>query len=277
MNTLTWYPAPAKLNLFLHVTGQRADGYHLLQTVFRFIDYGDELAFIARDDGQIALETPHNGLIAEQDLSVKAAKLLQSTYQCPQGVSIFLRKRLPLGGGLGGGSSDAATTLLVLNRLWGLNLSRPELQALGVQLGADVPVFLFGHNAFAQGIGEQLEALSLPEAWYVVIIPAVQVPTATIFSSPLLTRNTPPLRMQDFPNAHCRNDLENVAKTLFPEINAAISLLSKFGNARMTGSGSCVFIELGSEAQAQQVLAALPKDVTRFVARGLNSHPLCEL
>lgn len=276
-DSLTWYPAPAKLNLFLHVIGRRDDGYHRLQTVFRFIDYADELAFVLRDDGKIILETPHHTVPATEDLTVRAARLLQENSGQPHGVSIYLRKRLPLGGGLGGGSSDAATTLLVLNRLWQLNYTRSQLQDLGLRLGADVPVFIFGHNAFAEGVGEQLHALTLPENWYVVLIPAVSVPTAHIFSSHLLTRNTPPLRMHDFPNAHCRNDLEAVAKALYPEVKNAIDLLNQFGNARMTGSGCCVFLECSTKTQAQQILAALPKNIAKFIAQGLNQHPLCEM
>jgi len=204
------YPAPAKLNLFLHVVGRRPDGYHLLQSVFRFIDYGDSLGFKLRSDGQVVRKTELAGVAPDKDLVVRAARLLQERTGCTQGVEIAVEKRLPMGGGLGGGSSDAATTLLALNRLWQLNLPRVELQQLGLQLGADVPVFIFGESAFAEGVGERLQPIHLPPAWYVVLIPPVSVPTAEIFAAPELTRKTTTIKIPLLLTADLHNDLQAV-------------------------------------------------------------------
>jgi 4-diphosphocytidyl-2-C-methyl-D-erythritol kinase len=270
----TSYPAPAKLNLFLHVVGRRADGYHLLQSVFRFVDYGDSLHFAIRSDGVVARSNAIAGLPPEQDLCVRAAKLLQAHTGCSLGVEIALDKRLPLGGGLGGGSSDAATTLLVLNRLWDLRLSRAELQTLALQLGADVPVFVFGASAFAEGVGEQLQAISLPPAWYVVLTPPVQVATGEIFASFQLTRDTIPIKMSDFSAGLVRNDLEPVVCSTYPVVAEYLSWLKGFGDARMTGSGACVFAAFATEGQAREVFAQRPAGMQGFVARGLDRHPL---
>ncbi|MDQ3196623.1 MAG: 4-(cytidine 5'-diphospho)-2-C-methyl-D-erythritol kinase [Pseudomonadota bacterium] len=267
-------PAPAKLNLFLHVVGRRADGYHLLQTVFRFIDFGDSLSFALRADGEITRTNAVAGLPAESDLCVRAARLLQTATESSQGVDITLIKRLPFGGGLGGGSSDAATTLIALNRLWRLDLSRERLQELGLALGADVPVFVFGESAFAEGVGERLQAVSLPPAWYVVLSPPIAVATAGVFANPELTRNTIPIRMTDFSVGQGRNDLEPVVCRNYPVVAQHLAWLRRFSAAAITGSGACVFAAFPSEQEARQVLAQLPPTMEGFAARGLDRHPL---
>lgn len=272
------FPAPAKLNLFLHVIGQRADGYHLLQTVFRFIDFGDELSFKLREDGAIRLTQPLANVPAERDLCYRAARALQIETSCRLGVDISLTKRLPLGGGLGGGSSDAATTLIVLNRLWSLHQSRAELMRIGLRLGADVPVFIFGDNAWAEGIGEQLQPLTLAPAWYVVLQPPVSVATAEVFAAPELTRNTLPVTIPAFSASQIHNqthnDLEPVVRARYPQVAHHLEWLSAFGSARMTGSGACVFAAFETEAAARDVFAQLPQGMQGFVARGLDGHPL---
>jgi 4-diphosphocytidyl-2-C-methyl-D-erythritol kinase len=268
------YPAPAKLNLFLHVTGRRADGYHLLQTVFRFIDYGDTLRFTLRGDGQIHLTAPLPGVLMENDLCFRAARLLQATTGTTQGVEIALEKRLPLGGGLGGGSSDAATTLIVLNRLWDTNLSRAELMALGLTLGADVPVFLFGDNAWAEGVGEQLTPITLQPAWYVVLVPPISVATAEVFSAPELTRNTLPVTIPAFSAGQIHNDLEPVVTGRYPSVARHLDWLKQYSAAHMTGSGACVFAAFTTEPAAREVWANKPAWIEGFVARGLDHHPL---
>lgn len=272
------YPAPAKLNLFLHVTGRRADGYHLLQTVFRFIDYGDRLSFAVRDDDQIKLTRALPGLAPEQDLCFRAAQALQKMSGCRLGADITLEKKIPLGGGLGGGSSDAATTLIVLNRLWSLQVSRDDLMALGLKLGADVPVFVFGQNAWAEGVGEALSPISLPPAWYVVLVPPVSVATAEVFAAPELTRNTLPVTIPAFSAKQNRNqthnDLEKVVRARYPQVAQHLDWLSAFGTARMTGSGACVFAAFESKAAADAVMEKLPSGMQGFVARGLDEHPL---
>lgn len=271
------YPAPAKLNLFLHVVGRRADGYHLLQTLFRFVGHGDTLRFSPRDDGAVTLASPLPGVPADSDLTVRAARLLQAETGCTQGVQIAIEKRLPMGGGLGGGSSDAATVLLALNHLWQTGVSRHRLQEIGLSLGADVPVFLFGQNAFAEGVGEALQPVDLPPAWYVVLEPPVQVPTVTIFKDPALRRDTPPMHAADWRPGMGDNDLQPVAIRQFPEIAAYLDWLAQFGEARMTGSGACVFAEFATERAAREVLARLPNSMRGWVAPGLDKHPLCGL
>jgi 4-diphosphocytidyl-2-C-methyl-D-erythritol kinase len=272
------YPAPAKLNLFLHVVGRRPDGYHLLQSLFRLVDHGDTLHFAPREDGRILCVRPLAGVPEENDLCVRAARLLQEASGCRQGVEIALEKRLPMGGGLGGGSSDAATVLLALNRLWGLRWPRERLQALGLRLGADVPFFVFGRNAFAEGIGEALQAVNLPPAWYLVIEPPVGVSTAEIFSAPNLTRDTKPIKMADFSagwgGLYGQNDLEPVVCERYPEVAQALAWLRQHAEARMTGSGACVFAPFAAEQDARAVLAAMPEGMTGWVARGLDEHPL---
>lgn len=278
--TLAGCPAPAKLNLFLHVTGRRADGYHLLQTAFQLIDRCDTLDFAVRDDGAILRSNDIPGVPAESDLVVRAARLLQSHTGCPLGAGLTLHKLLPMGGGLGGGSSDAATTLIALNRLWDTGLTREELMRLGLQLGADVPFFIFGQNAFAEGVGEQLQAIDTPPGWFVVIEPGVQVPTPAIFSAKELTRDTKPVRIADFSSnakTHWKNDLQTVACALFPQVDEAITWLSAYGNAKMTGSGACVFCAFDDEASADTVLQQVPDRWTSWKARSLSRHPLAHM
>lgn len=273
-------PAPAKLNLFLHVVGRRPDGYHLLQTLFRFIDLHDTLHFTLREDGAVCRTNVIEGVPEERDLCLRAARLLQSETGCDSGVDIAVEKRIPLGGGLGGGSSDAATTLIALNRLWSLGLSRERLMQLGLRLGADVPLFVFGENAFAEGVGEVLQACPLPEAWYVVLFPPVQVPTAQIFGHPELTRDTVSITMrallerQLLGSWQLRNDLQSVVCGLYPEVARYLAWLNNFGSAMMTGSGACVFAEFTGRSQADAVLARLPQDMRGVVAQGLTRHPL---
>jgi 4-diphosphocytidyl-2-C-methyl-D-erythritol kinase len=271
------YPAPAKLNLLLRVTGRRADGYHLLQTVFRFIDFGDTLRFALRADGVIARVNAVPGVSDADDLTLRAARLLQRTGAVRSGVDITLEKRLPLGGGLGGGSSDAATTLLVLNRLWGLDWPRARLQELALQLGADVPVFVFGESALGLGIGEELTPLQLPDAWYLVLIPQVGVATARVFQEPDLIRDSIPTKIPPFSDASGANDLEPVVCRLYPEVARHLAWLKQFGHARMTGSGACVFVEFSSEAEARAASGKLPATMRGVVARGLACHPLREM
>jgi 4-diphosphocytidyl-2-C-methyl-D-erythritol kinase (EC 2.7.1.148) len=267
-------PAPAKLNLFLKVTGRRPDGYHELQTLFTFLDYGDTLDFVLREDGSIERETEWEGVPATQDLILRAATLLQAAARVSQGVSVRLVKRLPMGGGLGGGSSDAATTLLVLNRLWGVNWTSQRLAELGLRLGADVPVFVQGMSALARGVGEILQPVAVPERWYVVVFPGVGLSTAAVFSAPDLTRNAIPVRIQDFSGKGVGNDLVPVACRLEPKIHRLMAWLGQYGEARMSGSGSCCFLDFEREFQARQVYDVLPDDYSGFVARGQLHHPL---
>ncbi len=281
--TLKNCPAPAKLNLFLHVTGRRADGYHLLQSVFQLIDKGDVLHFTVRDDDVIHRSTELAGVPPESDLIVRAARLLQAEAKKQgkvAGAEIAIEKNLPMGGGLGGGSSDAATTLLALNHLWQTGLTRTELMALGLQLGADVPFFLFGKNAFAEGIGVALVAVKTPESWFLVIEPGVSVPTQQIFSSTELTRDTKPVKISDFSGAQesfGKNDLQVVAANLFPPIADAIKWLQQYGDARMTGSGACVFCPFKEEQQVDAVLATVPPQWKAWKAKAITHHPLAYL
>lgn len=274
---MNWFPAPGKLNLFLHVLGRRADGYHLLQTVFRLIGHGDRVGIALRADAEIRRRDPLPGMPVEQDLCVRAARLLQERCRTRQGVDLALEKNLPIGGGLGGGSSDAATTLIVLNRLWNAGLSRAELQMLAARLGADVPFFVFGENALGEGIGGQLTALALPPAWYLVLVPPTALSTAEVFSDNALTRNTKPLKIPPFFSGLGANDLEAVALRHRPEIAAHLQWLrARRPQARMTGSGACVFAEFATEVEARAALGELPGAMRGFVARGLDRHPLYE-
>lgn len=274
MNGNAEWPAPAKLNLFLHVTGRRPDGYHDLQTLFRFLDHGDSLRFEVRGDGLIRRVSGPAEVPEDQDLVVRAARLLQVESGTRAGADIHLVKRLPFGGGVGGGSSDAATTLLALNHLWRAGFSRERLQALGLRLGADVPVFVFGRNAFAEGVGERLQVVDLPAAWYVVLTPPVHVSTAAVFSHPDLTRDSVPITLATFFSGAVRNDLERVVCRMHPEVSEALAWLSEFGPARMTGSGASVFCGFATPEQAQAVWGRKPAHWRGFVARGLQEHPL---
>ena len=281
VNTMDWtseWPAPAKLNLFLHVVGRRPDGYHLLQTVFRFIECADYLRFAPRADGEIVLATPTPGVAEEADLTVRAARMLQAHTGCRQGASITLRKHLPMGGGLGGGSSDAATVLLALNHLWQTGLPRSELERIGLALGADVPVFVHGRNCFAEGVGERFIDLELPAATYLILHPAAHVPTAAVFGAATLRRDTPPLDPSQWRPGIGHNDLEPVACAAFPPVAAALDWLRGFApEAMMTGSGACVFAAFADPAAAQAVFDQRPSGWRGWVARGLAQHPLAEI
>jgi 4-diphosphocytidyl-2-C-methyl-D-erythritol kinase len=271
------YPAPAKLNLFLHVVGRRPDGYHLLQTAFRLIELCDWLRFTPRKDGTIALARAIPGIAEGEELSVRAARLLQAEGGASAGVEIDIEKNIPIGGGLGGGSSDCATTLAVLNRLWRLRLSKQKLAEMALALGADVPFFLFGRNAFGEGIGERLTAIRLPKSWYVVLVPPVSVSTRAIFESSELTRNSKTIKISSFSAGFGTNDLEPVVCRRHAEVAAHLEWLRQFGDARMSGSGACVFVEFATEREARSVLSRMPADMRGFVVRGLDRQPLAAL
>lgn len=273
------WPAPAKLNLFLHVVGRRADGYHLLQTVFQFLDHGDLIELTPRADGVISRLNVLPGVPPEADLVVRAARCLQAHTGCALGADIRVHKRLPLGGGLGGGSSNAATVLVGLNALWQTQLGVSALAGLGLALGADVPVFVHGEAAWAEGVGEHLTPVAPPEPVYLVIHPGVQVPTATVFRDPELTRNTPVSTIADLLQAGlspaaCRNDCEPVTRRLFPAVGDALEWLSHHGDARMSGTGACVFAAFASAAAAQAAAREVPAAWQGFVAAGCNRSPL---
>jgi 4-diphosphocytidyl-2-C-methyl-D-erythritol kinase len=271
-------PAPAKLNLFLHVLGRREDGRHELQTVFQLLDFGDEIELECREDSQIVLRTPLQDVPVEQDLCVRAARLLQAHTGSQQGVDIHCLKRIPMGGGLGGGSSDAATCLVGLNALWGLKLDLDTLAELGLSLGADVPVFVRGTSAFAQGVGERLQPLKLPEAWFCIVTPDCRVPTGQIFAAQELTRNTQPVTISNLlgQRAVLRNDCWPVVASRFPAVRDAFKRLSEFGDARMSGTGASVFLQCASRNEALHVAAQMPENWQAFVAQGLNESPLHE-
>jgi 4-diphosphocytidyl-2-C-methyl-D-erythritol kinase len=276
--------APAKLNLFLHITGRRPDGYHALQTVFQLLDWGDTLHFTRRDDGRVTRATDVSGVPPEHDLTVRAALLLKNHTGSTEGVDIEIDKRLPMGAGLGGGSSDAATTLLALNRLWKLDLPRDELQALALKLGADVPFFVFGKNAFAEGVGEALEAVQLPARNFLVVTPRVHVPTAAIFSEKSLTRDSKPLTITDFlaqhscnaewPDSFGRNDMQQVVVGKYAEVARVLRWFDNIAPARMTGSGASVFAAFRSRDEAEAVQAKLPSEWNSAVTASLDTHPL---
>lgn len=268
------WPAPAKLNLFLHVTGRRADGYHILQTVFQFLDVGDRLRFTLREDGHIGRVRPLDGVPEETDLVIRAARRLQALSGTRQGVMIDLDKRLPMGGGLGGGSSDAATTLVALNRLWAAGFDAPRLAVLGLELGADVPVFVHGRAAWAEGVGEELVPVDLPEPWYVVLNPPVNISTAEIFSAPELLRDSHPITIRDFLQGEGDNVCEPVVRARYPQVDAALRALAQYAPARMTGTGACVFAAFADEQAAQAAWTRLSGDWPGFVARGCNRSPL---
>lgn len=277
---ITTWPAPAKLNLFLYITGRRADGYHNLQTLFQFLDFGDTLEITPDNSGHITLLTPLDGVADADNLIVRAALALRAAAQDkgtlpPQaGARIALEKRLPMGGGLGGGSSDAATVLVALNHLWHTRLSVDELASLGVRLGADVPVFVRGHAAFAEGVGEQLQPANPAEKWYLVAHPGVSIATPDLFRDPELTRDSPIRTLDELLQRPFHNDCEAVARKRFREVDALLSWLLEYAPSRLTGTGACVFAEFDTESAARQVLELAPKWMCGFVARGLNLSPL---
>ncbi|EOD3174314.1 4-(cytidine 5'-diphospho)-2-C-methyl-D-erythritol kinase [Citrobacter freundii] len=277
---MTHWPSPAKLNLFLYITGQRADGYHSLQTLFQFLDYGDTIDIALRGDGEIRLLTPVEDVAHEDNLIVRAARLLMKvaseSNRLPKGsgADISIDKRLPMGGGLGGGSSNAATVLVALNHLWQCGLSIDELAALGLTLGADVPVFVRGHAAFAEGVGEILTPVEPEEKWYLVAHPGVSIPTPVIFNDPDLPRNTPKRSIKTLLKCEFGNDCEVIARKRFREVDAALSWLLEYAPSRLTGTGACVFAEFDTESRARQVLEQAPEWLKGFVAKGVNLSPL---
>ncbi|WOR32013.1 4-(cytidine 5'-diphospho)-2-C-methyl-D-erythritol kinase [Citrobacter portucalensis] len=277
---MTHWPSPAKLNLFLYITGQRADGYHTLQTLFQFLDYGDTIDITPRSDGEIHLLTPVEGVAHEDNLIVRAARsLMKAASESNRltkgsGADISIDKRLPMGGGLGGGSSNAATVLVALNHLWQCGLSVDELAALGLTLGADVPVFVRGHAAFAEGVGEILTPVEPEEKWYLVAHPGVSIPTPVIFNDPDLPRNTPKRSIKTLLKCEFGNDCEVIARKRFREVDAALSWLLEYAPSRLTGTGACVFAEFDTESRARQVLEQAPEWLKGFVAKGVNLSPL---
>jgi len=277
INPSAWaekWPAPAKLNLMLRITGQRSDGYHLLQTVFQFIDLCDWLTFHPVDDGRVSLQKPMPGVPEADDLIVKAARLLKAETGCQQGVCIEVEKNLPMGGGLGGGSSDAATTLVVLNSLWGLQLSMEKLMELGLTLGADVPVFVYGYSSWAEGVGEKLERIDIPEQWFVVIKPNCHVDTKEVFLSKDLTRNSKSIRIADFIAGQHQNDCLGVVRERYQSVKDALVELSGFSEARLTGTGACVFAQFDSKKAAASAYRSLQGRWQVYLVRGVNESPL---
>jgi 4-diphosphocytidyl-2-C-methyl-D-erythritol kinase len=275
------WPAPAKINLFLHITGRRADGYHLLQTAFQFLDFCDGLQFTVRPDGRINRRTEIATVPPDYDLCVRAARLLQTSAGGAQGVDIAIEKRIPMGGGLGGGSSDAATTLLALNQLWRLGYSSEQLADFGLQLGADVPVFVRGQAAWAEGVGDILKPLEWEQPWYLLILPPVHVSTAEVFNAPDLTRMCPAITIRDLAEGRAGNVCEPVVRKLYPEVDQALTWLSRFSDARMTGTGACVFGRFDSESEAETVrmkfVQSMPSTWRAFVSKGLNRSPLMDV
>ena len=271
-DSLQWWPAPAKLNLFLHVTGRRADGFHNLQTLFQLLDWGDDIGIQASGDGRIERVSGPTAIAAGDDLVVRAAQALQRATGTGWGARLRVRKRIPLGGGLGGGSSDAATVLRVLNHLWGTALSVSDLALIGLTVGSDVPLFVHGSSAWAEGRGEKLIPMRIPPAWYLIVHPRVAVATGSIFQAPELTRNSPLITIRALSPAQMRNDCEPVVRARFPEVAAALDWLGP--DARLSGTGSCVFAAFDSAAHAERVAARVPDEWTSFVARGVNRSPL---
>jgi 4-diphosphocytidyl-2-C-methyl-D-erythritol kinase len=275
----TSWPAPAKLNLFLHIVGRRTDGYHLLQTVFQLLDWGDTLRLRIRSDGAIARHGGPAGLAAEDDLCLRAATALRQRSGCPLGVDVILDKRIPVGGGLGGGSSDAATVLVALNALWATGLSVDELAETGLSLGADVPVFVRGHSAWAEGVGERLTPVALPQRHYVIADPGVSVATAALFQAPELTRNSRPMTISDYLSglgAGATNAFAPVARASYPPVAAAMDWLGQFGEACLTGSGGCVFVAVESQERAGEIIGRCPARFRAYGARGVDRSPLMD-
>lgn len=271
------WPAPAKLNLMLRITGQREDGYHLLQTVFQFIELCDWITFYPVKDGKITLLSPISGVPEKDDLTIRAANILRRETGCREGVSIEVEKNLPMGGGLGGGSSDAATTLVVLNKIWKLNVSKKRLMQLGLELGADVPVFVYGKASWAEGVGEKIEKIEVPEKWMVVIKPECHVDTKEIFSTRDLTRNSKSIKMADFLAGQHQNDCLDVVSKLYQSVENALVDLARFSEARLTGTGACVFAEFDSEELAREAWHGLKEKWQVYLTRGLNKSPLFDV
>lgn len=272
------FPAPAKLNLDLRIVGRRADGYHLLESIFRLVDLCDTVYLLPRRDGRIRLHTPAHGVLPEQDLTHRAALLLQQVSGSPHGVDIWLEKRIPMGGGMGGGSSDAATVLMALNRLWQCRLPRDTLMPLGLQLGADVPFFIFGRNAFVRGIGEQLSEIELPAQWYVVVKPPVHVGTAVIFSHPGLTRDSQASIMPSFQSLQpLRNDMQAVVLKEYIEVRRTYEHLQNYGTPLMTGSGACIFLSFAEQQEAEAVYKQVSQTHQAYCMRGLSRHPMFDM
>ncbi len=267
-------PSPAKINLFLHITGRRPDGYHNLQTLFQLLDHGDQLDITTNHRGDIRISPSLPGIPQEENLIYRAARLLQQHTGCTEGADIQLHKYLPTGGGLGGGSSNAATTLLGLNHLWQLNLPREDLLAIGIKLGADVPVFLLGHTAWAEGIGEQLTSVEMPNHWYLVLTPNIHVSTIKVFAHQGLTRNSHAIKIRAFLEQGGRNDCLAVVEALYPEVKKARQWLAQFAEARLTGTGASIFAQFTSEADAKSVFEQIPAQWQGFIARGVNTSPL---
>ena len=276
LNHVWRLPAPAKLNLFLHITGKREDGYHNLQTIFQILDYSDEVTLSLRQDGLINRTSGLSDVPPEQDLIVKAAQALKDHTGTSYGANVGVEKRLPVGGGIGGGSSDAATTLLGLNAMWQCDLNKTDLLAIAATLGADVPVFVNGYSAWAEGIGEQLTVLNLPELWYLVIHPGVFISTAKLFSSEVLTRDKAILRIRDFPDADNENVFESVVRKTHSEVDKSLNWLSNYSAARMTGTGSCLFASFESRQEAEDVLKQVPVEWSAFIAKAVNKSPVFE-
>ena len=274
MTVSSGWPAPAKLNLMLHITGRREDGYHLLQTVFQFVDYSDELSFEVTQSGAIHQLTPIAGVDAQDDLIIRAARLLQQRSGCSLGAAISIEKRLPMGGGLGGGSSDAATTLVALNQLWGVGLPVDELAALGGELGADVPVFVHGNTAWAEGIGDILQSIELPQPWYLVVKPSLEIATAQLFSDQELKRDCSAITIADFIAGDRLNVFTAVVKKRYPAVADMMNLLEKFGDVRLTGTGACLFLSFERQQQATEAARQIPQQWDYFIAQGLNKSPL---
>ncbi len=271
MQTSLTLLSPAKLNLFLHITGRRPDGYHQLQTLFQLLNWGDQLHFTPNSSGAITLDCTGLDIPPADNLIIRAARLLQHG---SLGIHITLHKKIPAGGGLGGGSSNAATTLMALNHLWGLGMTQTQLQHLGADLGADVPVFVGAHTAWAEGIGEILTPLDLPEHWFLILVPDCHVSTAEIFSHQQLTRTSPPIKMASFFEGDSRNDCQQLVRRLYPEVDNALKLLENFGEARLTGTGACVFARFGTAAEARAAQRELPHKWVGIVAQGVNESPV---
>ncbi|MEP4891634.1 MAG: 4-(cytidine 5'-diphospho)-2-C-methyl-D-erythritol kinase [Aliiglaciecola sp.] len=271
-----WWPSPAKLNLFLHITGQNEKGYHLLQSLFQLVDIGDQLAFETTDDGIISLKTPLDGVAEQDNLVYKAAEKLQQHSGNPLGCNIWLDKKLPMGGGIGGGSSNAATTLVALNALWNTQLSLSELAEIGLTLGADVPIFIHGKTAFAEGVGEKITPTELPSPFYLIVFPNCHVSTAEIFAADDLIRNSAKIQWQDYEFTKTRNDCQKLVCDRYPKVANLLRQLLEYAPSRMTGTGACLFSVFDTFDQAEQVKRILPEDCQAFVAKGINTSPLHE-